>query len=340
MKPRHSFIPLFVFLIAFGALLSGATVRGASIVKVTYKQDGKVVARSIYSGDPGGATTDREVYWKLLRSTPMFGSEVKIKPAKAGGKVATLEGKIEVSIEIRNKFNKGVAKTDKLTLIRDAADSEAWYLSKAELERLQKLAVGGDEKQRKKNPVVDSLPINAEAKALLEAGKAAGKLPEGVVIRVSADLFHATPADPGEKRKEEAKGIDFDEKLEESWEFSDGQVHRTRWELTGKNHELRRVDSRPFDSSGLCRDLLDGKILAIELGEAIGEPMMYVGTDFDLGGRAVEVLKDGEALIEVGEGCVFGGYFGSDARAFAELYEKLAKQAQAAFSANETTRDE
>ena len=138
------------------SLFCAAGSWGASFVKVTYKQDGKVVAKSIYSGADGGASTDRSKYWKLLSSTPMFGSDVKIEPDKKGGKVATLKGKIEVSIEIRNKFNKGVAKTDKLELIRKKADSDAWYLSKDELKRLEKLVVGGDDKKREKKTAVES----------------------------------------------------------------------------------------------------------------------------------------------------------------------------------------
>ena len=323
-------------------------VPAASIVDVTFKKDGKVVARSIYSGKDGGPSTDRSVYWKLLSKKPMFGSDVTVKPDKPGGKLATLKGKIEVSIMIRNQFNKGVAKTDKLELIRKSADSDAWYLSKAELERIEALIVGGDDKKRKddsddkerekkKKPAATADLINRRAKKVLEAGRVAGTLPDGVTVRVCADLFHSVPLDPEERRKEEKQGIRHEERLEESWEFPGGQVHRLVWQEGDAGSGWHRAASRDFDSGRLCTQLLDGELLTIELGEGEGDTAMYVGTNFDLGGRSVEVLQDGEMLIVVGEHCTFGGYPESDARAFAALYESLAGQARAAFVAPHDT---
>lgn len=47
----------------------------------------------------------------------------------------------------------------------------------------------------------------------------------------------------------------------------------------------------------------------------------------------IEVLVDGETVLWVGENCLFAGYSETDARAFAKLCERLAKQARAAFTA-------
>ncbi|MBT8037276.1 MAG: hypothetical protein KJO21_06995 [Verrucomicrobiae bacterium] len=138
-----------VFALTLISLVGATGSWGASVVNVIYKKEGKVVARSIYSGADGVASTDRSKYWKLLSTAPMCGSAAKIEPDKPNGKIATLKGKIEISIEIRNQYHKGTAKTDKLVLIRDKVDSHAWYLSKTELKRLEKLIVGGDDKKRK-----------------------------------------------------------------------------------------------------------------------------------------------------------------------------------------------
>ena len=130
-------VALLVCLAAIGSSF------GASIVKVTLKQDGNVISRAIYTGPDGGRTSDPAPYWKLLAQAPQFTSDVAISPDVENGKVATLKGKVEVSIQIRNKFSMGVAKTDSLTLIRKN-DGQGWYLSKEELKRVMKLVEHGE----------------------------------------------------------------------------------------------------------------------------------------------------------------------------------------------------
>ncbi len=234
-----------------------------------------------------------------------------------------------MSIKIRNKFNKGTALTGQLELIRENPDATGWYLSKTELKRLEKLVVGGDKRKEKKLVTEPQWP---SAKSILESGKAAGRLPEGVVIRVWANLEHSVPADEEQKLKEEAKGVDFAKNLRESWEFTADQVHRIEYDDSGKAGVRVRAESRPFDSKGLCKELLEGKVLSIGKGEGTGEAVLFFGTNYEVGGRFVEVFKDGDRRITVGESCIFGSYAESDARAFAALYEKLAKQARAAFA--------
>ena len=126
-------------LVAFAPVLGGSLANGASFVKVTIKQEGKVVGNTIYSGPAGGKGSDHKVYWKLLAKPPMFGSEVVIKPDESNGKTATLEGKLEISIAIRNRYEMGTAKVEKLRLTRRDVDSDKWFLSKDELKRVMAL---------------------------------------------------------------------------------------------------------------------------------------------------------------------------------------------------------
>ena len=188
----------------------------------------------------------------------------------------------------------------------------------------------------------DSLKHAAEGRAspaILEAGQAAGSLPPEVVLRVSARLAKAVPANPKERAEAEARGVDFNKKLEETWEFTARDVHRVviEWpEKAGDEVVYRRAESLPFDSKNLCKDLLEGKIFLIEAGEGSGEPLHFAGTDYDIGDRTIEVFVNGKSALWVGESCPTAGYAESDARAFAALYEKLAAQARGAFQANAT----
>lgn len=134
-------------------LAVGGPARGAAMVETTFKMDGNVVARTIYSGPGGGHGSNPATYWKLLGRTPMFGRDVVIKPDQNNARMATLKGQIEVSIEIRNSIKMGVAKTTTLKLVRDKQDDpDGWYLPKAELKRLMQLVKPADDRPKKKQP--------------------------------------------------------------------------------------------------------------------------------------------------------------------------------------------
>lgn len=170
-----------------------------------------------------------------------------------------------------------------------------------------------------------------EVRTLLEAGQKSAHLPEGVIVRVRAHLYHV------KKEKLEAakaRGEILEESLKEIWEFTSTKVHRLVYEAdkNGK-HTFRRVESRPFDSRRLCQELLEGKFLEIGTGKGTGEPTQYEGSDYYLGGRSVEIIKESVAdpLLYVGEHCTGPGYPESDAKAFGELYENLARQARTVF---------
>lgn len=175
-------------------------------------------------------------------------------------------------------------------------------------------------------------------RSLLEEAHAAGALPAGVVIRVRADLATAMPADAGLRSAAEARGVDFNKKLKELWEFTTSQVHRvvmekaSHKEVEESDYVYRRIESRPFDSTEICGELLDGKALEIAARKGRGREVMFAGTHFNIGGRSIEILRNGETILDLGEHCAVAGYAESDARAFGALYELLASQARAEFS--------
>ena len=169
----------------------------------------------------------------------------------------------------------------------------------------------------------------AAVRAILEAGQAANSLPEGVFVRVEAQLIRS-----GTETKRHGAGP---EKIfRETWEFTSNHVHRVVVESAGKNGgdtTHRRVESLPFDTNGICKELLDANILTLG-EEGKGERQHFVGTDYDVGHRAIQVFLNGKSALYVGESCLVVGYAASDARAFAALYEKLAAKARGAFEAN------
>lgn len=134
MKTLTNLLPAIA--ISAVAIVAVPQLHAASIVKAAYSHNGEQVALMIYTGSDGGPTSDREGYWKLLGKAPESASKVKIKPDKADGKTATLKGDVSVSVEIRNKFNMGVAKTDKLTLVRENTEFTRWYIPAKELKRI------------------------------------------------------------------------------------------------------------------------------------------------------------------------------------------------------------
>ena len=163
-----------------------------------------------------------------------------------------------------------------------------------------------------------------DIRTLLRKGRDDGSLPPGVVVRLDAYLW-------GSKASTKDIEEDVDGHLAETWEFTANHVHCV--ERVGKTADYRRTKSLPYDSTDFCKALLDGGIYAIATQEGLGEPLQFVGTDFELGHRSIEILIDGQSALEVGESCAGAGYRESNARAFAEIYERLASQARAAFEA-------
>jgi hypothetical protein len=179
-------------------------------------------------------------------------------------------------------------------------------------------------------PAVDRTPSElSAARSLLNEGKETGILPAGVVVRVFADLFGVDDKTLAEAK---ARGVVLEESLKETWEFTAKEVHRVVVEFDDKNRRTyRRVESRPFDSKLLCQELIDGKALEIGAEEKEGRTLQFAGTNFHFGGRAIEILRDGEKALDLHEYCTVAGYHESEARAFGTLYEKLASQARKLF---------
>jgi hypothetical protein len=174
----------------------------------------------------------------------------------------------------------------------------------------------------------------ADLRAILEAGQKA-KLPEGVFIRVEADLSRSIPADPAERAAAERKGADFTKAFRETWEFTSDRVHRVVSETpekSGSGKVYRRVESAPFDARSLCKEMLDAKIFTLG-DEEEGAHLHFAGTDYDIGHRSIELFVNGKSAFHVGESCAVAGFAENDARAFAALYETLASKARGKFTA-------
>jgi lysylphosphatidylglycerol synthetase-like protein (DUF2156 family) len=155
----------------------------------------------------------------------------------------------------------------------------------------------------------------------LEKGQASGALPEGMIVRVAACLGEPV-----------GKNSRLPETMTEHWEFAAGQVHRIVFTSDDKG-EGRRVDSRPFDSKHVCKDLLEGRAIEIHARKGKGPQLGFVGSRYGRGSRAIEVVWNGETILDLLEtnGATLDLYRESDARAFGALYERLASQARAVF---------
>ncbi len=162
-----------------------------------------------------------------------------------------------------------------------------------------------------------------EARTLLEAGRASASWPEGMVIRVSACL-----GEPDEKASVRVPAM-----MKETWEFTSGQVHRVSFEGANGKSTDHRVASRPFDSKGLCKDLLEGKAIEIQAGKGEGPEVGFLGSQYHRGSRSIEVMWKGETILHLLEtnGPFLKFYRESDARAFGALYKRLASQARILF---------
>lgn len=161
-----------------------------------------------------------------------------------------------------------------------------------------------------------------EARQLLEFSQRTGVLPNNVAIRVIAHLSGNGPE--GEETT-----------FKEAWEFTSNEVHRIVGRIKDQEMVYSRTDSRPFNSVVLCKELTDGKAFEIRERKAKGEELMFAGTEFTMGSRSIEILRNKEPILDLYECCVAAGYRGADSIAFAALYERLAGHGREAFKALE-----
>jgi hypothetical protein len=141
-----------------------------------------------------------------------------------------------------------------------------------------------DVHERKRTPM--------DARTVLEKGHASGALPEGIVVRIGACLGAAHAKAPGDRVSEE---------LKEMWEFTSNQVHRVVIESKEGKLSYHRIESRPFDSKGICKDLLEGKAIEIHARKGEGPEVAFVGTSYHLGLRSIEVVWNGETILDLHE---------------------------------------
>jgi hypothetical protein len=164
-----------------------------------------------------------------------------------------------------------------------------------------------------------------DVRSLLGKGQASGSLPEGMVIRVSACLGEPETKGSGDRLPVEVR---------ETWEFTSGQVRRVRPEDTDDKRSERRAESHPFDSKDLWKDLLEGKAIEIQAAKGDGPEVGFIGSQYQRGGRSIEVVWKGETILNLSEtnGPFLKLYRESDARAFGALYDRLATQARNLFT--------
>jgi hypothetical protein len=163
-----------------------------------------------------------------------------------------------------------------------------------------------------------------DARTLLEKGQTSGSLPVGMVIRIAACLGELNVKGSGDR---------LPEGLTEDWEFASNQVHRVEHEYKGDKVTYHRIESRPFDSKGICKDLLEGRAIEIQARKGKGPQVVLADTPYRRGSRSIEVVWNGETILDLHEtnGPALVAYKESDARAFGALYERLATRARILF---------
>lgn len=162
------------------------------------------------------------------------------------------------------------------------------------------------------------------ARSLLEQGRDAGELPDGMSIRLSACLGEPEVTTKNEEVVDERR---------ESWEFSSKQVHLIQFEYNEDKSINHRVESKPIDTKDLCKELLEGKFIETHARKGTGPEVAFAGSGYGRGSRSIELVWKGVTILELFEtnGPFNQLYRETDARAFGRLYEQLATKARAAF---------
>lgn len=175
----------------------------------------------------------------------------------------------------------------------------------------------------------------ADLRSLLRKGRSSDALPAGVVLRVETQLSKSVPVDEARLPEAGPQGREAGTSLRETWEFSADQVHRVATEnpkdqnARGKRI-YRRIESKPYEPKGICKELLDADIFALADRQGEG-PVHFAGTGCDIGHRQISILLNGSEAFSVGESCAVAGFAQDDAEAFAALHNKLAARGRNAF---------
>lgn len=175
----------------------------------------------------------------------------------------------------------------------------------------------------------------ADLLALLRKGRSSDALPAGVVLRLEAQLSKSVPADEARPPEAGPQGRNAGKSLRETWEFTGDQVHRVAIENPNDQNArgkriYRRIESKPYEPKGICKELLDADIFVLADRQGSGL-VHFAGTGCDVGHRQISILVNDNEEFSVGESCAVAGFSQDDAEAFAALYNKLAARGRNAF---------
>ena len=130
--------PVVLAVMLLGSL--AGNTQGASIVHVTYHLNDQQVGAAIYTGSDGSAGSDPSKYWPLITGPPEIVPDgVTIESHRKNENVATLKGKIRISLTIRSSISMGIVELDSLRLVRDDTKSNGWYVPKDEYRRIHSI---------------------------------------------------------------------------------------------------------------------------------------------------------------------------------------------------------
>lgn len=163
----------------------------------------------------------------------------------------------------------------------------------------------------------DGKPVNA--RKVLENWDDGSANSSGLIVRVGACL--------GEMEGNSPEG---DKGLNELWEFTREEVRRVARHYKDGKPVYYQVESCYFDSKDLCKELLEGQAIEIQSRKGTGPYTALAGSKYKRGSRKIEVEWNGKTILDLYEtnGAVLDVYRETDAKAFGELYERLASQAR------------
>ena len=77
------------------------------------------------------------------------------------------------------------------------------------------------------------------------------------------------------------------------------------------------------DQKQLAKILLKSNFQTIGHSEDEGNTTLFVGTEFNLGDRSIDLIVDNDSILDIGESCVGDTLSPKDSKRFAQRYENL-----------------
>lgn len=134
----------------------------------------------------------------------------------------------------------------------------------------------------------------------LETTSNTGKLPNGLRIRIQADLIR-TAGQNGPRKTHH-----------EYWEFTAKKLYR----LEPKGKKWISEKGKKHDQKQLTNILLKSNFQTIGHSEDVGNTTLFVGTEFNLGDRSIDLIVDNDSILDIGESCVGGTLSPKDSKRF------------------------